>query len=80
MVIFEETRELFEELAFAQRFLCSVVKNPNPPRGTDAFNLISDKCPTKAEFIKRNEKGYYEDATLNAMWWAWREALKQYPS
>jgi hypothetical protein len=72
-------RELFEKRAFAQRFIMSVTRNKNvpQPRISGALDLVSEGCPTKAEFIRRDEKGRYLDETLNAMWWAWQEALKR---
>jgi hypothetical protein len=67
----EEQRALFEERAFNQRFLMSIRK---VGEGCMTFQAVG--CPTKAEFVKRQADGSYEDQTLNAMWWAWCEAVR----
>lgn len=70
-------REYFEERAFSQRFLASVVNNPDPgPRIAGCLDKISVGCPDKDEFLKKDENGNYLDMTLAAMWWAWTERLR----
>jgi hypothetical protein len=67
----EMQRERFEERAFNKRFFMSIRKI-----GSGCMTFQSVDCPTKAEFVERDADGYYKDELLNAMWWAWQEALK----
>lgn len=66
----QKQRDRFEERAFNQRFLMSIRK-----LGEGCMTLQAVECPTKADFVKRRDDGSYEDPTLNAMWWAWLEAV-----
>jgi len=65
-------REAFEEKAFAQRYIKSIKRVSD----SNITGLAPVGCPTKVEFVKRNEDGSYVDPTLDAMWWAWQAALR----
>lgn len=67
----QKQRKLFEDRAFNKRFLMSIRK---VGEGCMTFQAVD--CPTKDQFVKRLDDGSYEDQTLNAMWWAWTEAVK----
>lgn len=67
----DANRARFEERAFAQRFIMSVKKVE-----IGQFPYHIKDCPMKEDFISRDEKGFYLDPTLNAMWWAWQESRK----
>jgi hypothetical protein len=69
-----EQREIFEERMFNRRFLSSIMKV-----GTGCMTFQSVACPTKAEFVAKDENGDYLDQTLNAMWFAWCQALTWNP-
>jgi hypothetical protein len=74
----EKDREVFEEKAFAKRFLASIGRNQKKPANAPSgcMDFVSMNCPTKAEFVKRDANGNYEDKTLAAMWWAYILALR----
>lgn len=67
----EASRPIFENWAFRMRFLMSIKK---VGEGQFPFRVVG--CPNMPEFVKRNDKGYYIDNTLGAMWASWVEALK----
>lgn len=62
----EKSRAQFEDKAFRQRYIHSI---------THINGVLTADCPTKAEFVKRNDNGNYIDPTLAAMWWAWSAAI-----
>ncbi len=70
-------QERFEERIFSQYFLSTIQRNPNPPMGTGAMDLVSVDCKTKAEFLVKNPDGTYESDTVNAAWWGWQASLKE---
>jgi hypothetical protein len=68
-------RELFEDLVFNRRFIASIGRNPNPPKGFGGFDFISVDCPTKAQLCAKDENGDYVDEVISAMWWGWQQAV-----
>lgn len=72
----DHMRERFEMAVFNRRFMASIKRNPNPPRGTGALDFVSVDCPPKAELCKRDGDDY-ADPTVSAMWWGFRAALKE---
>lgn len=77
----EREREKFEEAAFAQRFLSSVVKNKNVPRPriSGALDYVSEDCPMKVDFVAKNGDGTYKEESLNPAWWAWQKRAEAEP-
>ena len=71
----ETTRDRFEERAFAQRYIKSIRRV-----GISDGAFAPVDCPSKADFIRRNQGGDYLDPTLAAMWWAWSESVTQLTS
>ncbi len=72
--IVEATREQFEEIVFAERFLASIERNPESRMG--ATDFMSKDCPPKAELLRRDEKGNYVDPQISAIWFGWRLRTK----
>lgn len=62
--------QTFEDRTFNQRFLMGISKT-----GTGQFPFTVD-CPNKSDFLRKAMDGRYLDETLNAMWWAWQEAIE----
>lgn len=73
-----QLREHFEEHVFAKYFLSTITHVEGRVRGTGAFDLWPENCKTKDEFCKRGDDGHYVDDTLNAAWWGYLEATKQF--
>lgn len=71
----EHIRDRFEEKAFNQYFMSSIVKNP---LGTPGMRLVSTAKMTKAEFLRRDENGLYVENGLEAAWWSWKIAYLTY--
>lgn len=70
MIDENESRRLFEEKVFSARFGKSIRRNPESRIG--ATDFISVDCPTKAEFVRRDENGNYVDLSVSAMWFGWQ--------
>lgn len=66
-------KDMFEEAVFAQYFLSTIKRNPNPPKPkiSGALDFISVNCKDKENFLSKNDDGSYKEDTLNAAWWAW---------
>lgn len=69
-------RDAFENEVFKRRYIASIKRNPDPPKGTGAFDFISQDCPTKAELCAKGEAGDYVDRDLSAMWYGWQMAYE----
>lgn len=70
----EAERTRFEERAYASYFAHSVIRNPNPPRGTGALDFIpKPDIKTKAALLEREGKTYKDD-NMCAMWHGWKLA------
>lgn len=63
-------RELFEEKAFCQRYISSITRVNDSQFGLQSFD-----CPTKAEFITKDDEGNYLEESLNFAWWGFNAAL-----
>lgn len=68
----KDMRTAFEEAAFLQYFLSTIRRTGDG----GPFELVSQACKPKAEFIAKAENGDYLETTLNAAWWAWRAAMQ----
>lgn len=66
----EIRRELFEEKAFCQRYISSITRVNDSQFGLQSFD-----CPTKAEFITKDDEGNYLEESLNFAWWGFNAAL-----
>lgn len=67
----EDTRrELFEEKAFCQRYISSITRVNDSQFGLQSFD-----CPTKAEFITKDDEGNYLEESLNFAWWGFNASL-----
>lgn len=60
----ESTRKQFEEVVYRQYFNSTIQKDLSLKNTVD-----------KATFLKRDEKGDYEDVHISAMWFGWRLRL-----
>lgn len=71
-------QDVFEERIFAQYFLSTIQRNPNPPPGPcGALDFVPVDCKTKYEFLRKNDDGTYVTDTINAAWWGWQAAIKE---
>lgn len=68
----EEERMSFETAVFNQRFMHSIVRNPNP---VSQWAFVTEPCPTKAELCERDMDGEYIDEAVNAMFFGFRIGL-----
>jgi hypothetical protein len=66
---------LFEEAAYAQYFLSTITRNPNPPqpRISGCMDFVATATKTKVEFCAKNSDGVYVEESLNPAWWAWQK-------
>jgi len=62
-------RELFENRMFNARFMASIVRT-----GLGGpVEFMSKDCPTKADFVARDEGGHYIEDGLEPSWFAWKK-------
>lgn len=68
-------RAAFEDAAFKQCLLSTIMRNPSPPqpRISGCMDFIATADKTKAELCAKNSDGSYVEESLNPAWWAWQE-------
>lgn len=66
-------REKFEEMAFVQYFLSTIVRNDEvpQPRIAGCLDFVSTCSINKSEFCERNGESY-KRPDVSAMWFGWK--------